>query len=50
MKLRILFVDDEPHLREFMRSELPRLGHEITVCPNAQAGPPGIIFFDISYR
>src|SRR5439155_20656317 len=37
MKLRILFVDDEPHLREFMRSELPRLGHEITVCPNAQA-------------
>jgi DNA-binding NtrC family response regulator len=37
MKLRILFVDDEPHLREFMRTELPRLGHEITVCPNAQA-------------
>ncbi len=37
MKLRILFVDDEPHLREFMKSELPRLGHEVTVCPNAQA-------------
>lgn len=37
MKLRILFVDDEPHLREFMRSELPRLGHDVTVCPNAQA-------------
>ena len=37
MKLRILFVDDEPHLREFMRTELPRLGHEVTVCPDAQA-------------
>jgi DNA-binding NtrC family response regulator len=34
MKLRILFVDDEPHLREFMKTELPRLGHEVTVCPN----------------
>lgn len=37
LKLRILFVDDEPHLREFMKSELPRLGHEVTVCPNAQS-------------
>ena len=25
--LRVLFVDDEVSLREFMRSELPRLGH-----------------------
>lgn len=30
--LRILFVDDERSLQEFMRSELPRLGHEVTVC------------------
>ncbi|CAN5165296.1 sigma-54 dependent transcriptional regulator [soil metagenome] len=37
MKLRLLFVDDEPHLREFMKSELPRLGHDVTVCPNATA-------------
>ncbi|MGL4420906.1 MAG: sigma-54-dependent transcriptional regulator, partial [Gemmataceae bacterium] len=32
MKLRLLFVDDEPHLREFMASELPRLGHTIVTC------------------
>jgi DNA-binding NtrC family response regulator len=25
-------VDDEKSLQEFMRSELPRLGHEVTVC------------------
>jgi DNA-binding NtrC family response regulator len=36
--LRILFVDDEAMLREFMRSELPRLGHEVTVCADSKAG------------
>src|SRR2546427_8108939 len=35
--LRILFVDDERSLQEFMRSELPRLGHEVTVCPDGRA-------------
>jgi DNA-binding NtrC family response regulator len=30
--LRVLFVDDEKHLQEFFRTELPRLGHEVTVC------------------
>src|SRR5262249_54077411 len=35
--LRVLFVDDETSLREFMRSELPRLGHEVTVCPDGKA-------------
>jgi DNA-binding NtrC family response regulator len=34
--LRILFVDDEKSLQEFMRSELPRLGHEVTVCPDGR--------------
>ena len=34
--LRILFVDDEKSLQEFMRSELPRLGHEVTVCPDGK--------------
>jgi len=37
--LRVLFVDDEQALRETMRLELPRLGHEITVCPD---GPTAI--------
>jgi DNA-binding NtrC family response regulator len=35
--LRVLFVDDETSLREFMRSELPRLGHEVTVCPDGRS-------------
>lgn len=35
-RLRILFVDDEAHLREFMKSELPRLGHEVTTCPDSK--------------
>jgi DNA-binding NtrC family response regulator len=35
--LRVLFVDDEKPLQEFMRSELPRLGHEVTVCPDGRA-------------
>jgi DNA-binding NtrC family response regulator len=34
--LRILFADDEKSLQEFMRSELPRLGHEVTVCPDGR--------------
>jgi DNA-binding NtrC family response regulator len=35
--LRVLFVDDEAPLREFMRCELPRLGHEVTVCQDGRA-------------
>jgi DNA-binding NtrC family response regulator len=34
--LRVLFVDDEKSLQEFMRSELPRLGHEVVVCPDGR--------------
>src|SRR5262249_17111104 len=30
--LRVLFADDEVHLRDLMQMELPRLGHEVTVC------------------
>ncbi len=36
-RLRVLFVDDERSLQEFMRTELPRLGHEVTVCANGTA-------------
>ena len=35
--LRILFADDEKSLQEFMRSERPRLGHEVTVCSDGRA-------------
>ena len=35
--LRILFADDEAHLRELMQMELPRMGHEVTVCPDGSA-------------
>jgi len=32
--LKILFADDEPSLQTFMGVELPRMGHEVTVCPD----------------
>jgi len=32
--LKILFADDEPALQELMSLELPRMGHEVTVCPD----------------
>lgn len=35
--LRILFADDETHLRELMQMELPRLGHDVTVVPDGLA-------------
>jgi DNA-binding NtrC family response regulator len=34
--LRVLFVDDEKPLQELMRSELPRLGHEVSICPDGK--------------
>ncbi|MBX6313544.1 MAG: sigma-54-dependent Fis family transcriptional regulator [Isosphaeraceae bacterium] len=35
--LRILFADDEAHLRDLMQMELPRMGHDVTVCPDGAA-------------
>ena len=32
--LKILFADDEPVLQELMSLELPRMGYEVTVCPD----------------
>jgi two-component system NtrC family response regulator len=32
--LRVLFADDESSLQNLMRLELPRMGHEVTVCPD----------------
>ncbi len=34
--MRVLFADDEMSLQELMRIELPRLGHEATVCPDGR--------------
>ena len=33
-RLKILFADDEPALQELMHLELPRMGHEVTICPD----------------
>jgi DNA-binding NtrC family response regulator len=33
-RLKILFADDEPALQELMSLEVPRMGHEVTVCPD----------------
>ena len=35
--LRVLFVDDEAPIRDVMRIELPRMGHEVTICEDGQA-------------
>ena len=32
--MHILFADDERNLQELMRTELPRMGYSVTVCPN----------------
>ena len=32
--LKVLFADDEQSLQELMSLELPRMGHEVTVCPD----------------
>ena len=36
-KLRILFADDEASLRELIRLELPRFGHDVHVCEDGLA-------------
>ncbi len=34
--LRVLFADDEAHLCELMRMELPRLGHQVYTCTDGR--------------
>ena len=34
--LRVLFVDDEPALRQVMSMEVPRMGHDVTVCEDGE--------------
>ena len=33
-RLKLLFADDESALQELMSLEIPRMGHEVTVCPD----------------
>jgi two-component system NtrC family response regulator len=35
--LRVLFADDEIHLQELIAAEVPRMGHEVTVCGDGQS-------------
>jgi len=32
--MRVLFADDEENLQELIRSEVPRMGYDVTVCPD----------------
>ncbi len=32
--MKLLFADDERSLQELMKIELPRMGHDVTVCPD----------------
>lgn len=36
-KLRVLFVDDETAIRDIMKNELPRMGHEVVLCEDGTA-------------
>jgi len=36
-KLRVLFLDDEAPIREVMRIELPRMGHDATICEDGES-------------
>jgi len=35
-KLKVLFVDDESAIRDIMAIELPRMGHQVTVCSDGE--------------
>ena len=49
-KLRVLFVDDEPPIRDVMKIELPRMGHEATICEDGAAAIAAADkhFFDVA--
>jgi two-component system NtrC family response regulator len=44
-RLKILFADDELSLQELMSIELPRMGHEVTVCPD---GPTAVAALELN--
>ncbi|MGD9128312.1 MAG: sigma-54 dependent transcriptional regulator [Planctomycetia bacterium] len=41
-RLKILFADDEPSLQELMRLELPRMGHDVAICPDGKTAVAAI--------
>lgn len=41
-KLKILFVDDESAIRDVMAIELPRMGHQVTVCEDGESAVAAI--------
>ena len=41
--LRVLFVDDEAPIREVMWIELPRMGHEVTVCEDGETALEALV-------
>jgi len=41
-KLRVLFVDDEAPIREVMRNELPRMGHDVVICEDGESAVEAI--------
>ena len=40
-RLKLLFADDEPSLQKLMEIEIPRLGHDVTVCPDGSTAVIG---------
>jgi two-component system NtrC family response regulator len=36
-RLKVLFADDEPTIRSLIQAELPRMGHQVTVCADGAA-------------
>lgn len=36
-KLRVLFVDDEGPIRSVMQNELPRMGHDVSICEDGES-------------
>ncbi|MEZ6054807.1 MAG: response regulator [Planctomycetaceae bacterium] len=36
-QLRVLFVDDEAPIRMVMKTELPQMGHDVTICESGES-------------
>jgi CheY-like chemotaxis protein len=52
---KVIFVEDEPDIRDLVRMALELDGHEVVLCPSAEEGvrealldAPGVILMDIA--